>query len=284
MIHSAPEASATSLDLGEQVGADGNAGLEARGGDAALGIAGDHHGLGRIGRPGGAQRVAEGGDVGAEVGGVAEHAGIHRQHEVADVHAGRASWCASGRSPWCRPTAPRTGCSPWRRGRSPCGCCPPGVPPSGVMKPPLLTSRGSVLGSPSVVTSQPGGVGRFSLALLRILPAATVVVAMSSRNGSPGRPGAAKAIGSVPSRACAPIGRRHLDAARRGRDHADQGRPRPPSAHRSRRRRNAPSCAPPRRRCRTSSPCRWRVPWRAERWRWPRPPLAVDQRRHRCFP
>ncbi len=81
---------------------------------------------------------------------------------------------------------------------------PSGVPPSGVMNPPLLTSRGSVLGLPSAVTSQPGGVGRFSLALLRILPAATVVVAMSSRKGSPGLPGAAKAIGSVPRRAWAP--------------------------------------------------------------------------------
>ena len=73
------------------------------------------------------------------------------------------------------------------------------------MKPPLLTSSGSVLGWPSLVTSQPCGVGRFSFALLRILPAATVVVAMSSRNGSPGLPGAAKAIGSVPRRACAPL-------------------------------------------------------------------------------
>src|SRR5258707_6621341 len=74
------------------------------------------------------------------------------------------------------------------------------------MNPPLLTSRGSALGLPSAVTSQPTGVGRFSLALLRILPAATVVVAMSSRNGSPGFPGAAKAMGSVPKRARAPWG------------------------------------------------------------------------------
>ena len=72
------------------------------------------------------------------------------------------------------------------------------------MNPPLLTSRGSVLGLPSAVTSQPGGAGKFSLALLRILPAATVVVAMSSRKGSPGLPGAAKAMGSVPRRAWAP--------------------------------------------------------------------------------
>src|SRR5258708_37874696 len=73
------------------------------------------------------------------------------------------------------------------------------------MKPPLLPSSGSALGLPSAVTSQPGGVGNFSLALLRIFPAATVVVAMSSRNGSPGLPGAPNAIGSVPSRACAPL-------------------------------------------------------------------------------
>ena len=72
------------------------------------------------------------------------------------------------------------------------------------MNSPLLTSRGSVLGFPSEVMSQPGGAGRFSLALLRILPAATVVVAMSSRKGSPGRPGAANAMGSVPRRAWAP--------------------------------------------------------------------------------
>src|SRR5260370_35523590 len=73
------------------------------------------------------------------------------------------------------------------------------------MKPPLLTSSGSALGLPSAVTSQPGGVGNFSLALLRIFPAATVVVAMSSRNGSPGLPGAPTAIGAVPGRACGPL-------------------------------------------------------------------------------
>src|SRR4029453_3781487 len=65
------------------------------------------------------------------------------------------------------------------------------------MKPPLLAARGSVLGCPSEVTSQPAGVGRFSLALLRILPAATVVVAMSSRKGWPGPPGPPKGGGAV---------------------------------------------------------------------------------------
>ena len=46
------------LHLGEQPRADRDAGLAALGGDAALGIAGDLHGLARIGGLGGAQNDA----------------------------------------------------------------------------------------------------------------------------------------------------------------------------------------------------------------------------------
>src|SRR5438046_1038323 len=51
--------------LGQQVGADRNAGLHPLRGDAALGIAGDHHRPRRIGRLGAAQRDAEDGVVGS---------------------------------------------------------------------------------------------------------------------------------------------------------------------------------------------------------------------------
>src|SRR6266567_2775543 len=67
-----------------------------------------------------------------------------------------------------------------------------------------LISRGSVLGSPSLFRTQPGGQGNPSFALLRIRPAATVVVAISSRNGRPWALGAAKDQGSVPSFASLP--------------------------------------------------------------------------------
>ena len=61
-----------------------------------------------------------------------------------------------------------------------------------------------MLGRPSLSSTQPSGVGRPSLALLRMRPAATVVVAMSSRKGWPSVVGAAKDHGSVPRRACLP--------------------------------------------------------------------------------
>ena len=55
-------------------------------GGAPFGVSGDEDGPAGVGRLGGAQRVAEGGDVGAKIGGVAEEAGVERQQEVADAH------------------------------------------------------------------------------------------------------------------------------------------------------------------------------------------------------
>ena len=55
------------LDLGQEPRPDRDAGLAPLGGDLALGIAGDHDGLRGIGGLGGAQHVAEGRDIGAEV-------------------------------------------------------------------------------------------------------------------------------------------------------------------------------------------------------------------------
>src|SRR3954467_12259400 len=80
-----------------------------------------------------------------------------------------------------------------------------GEPPSDVKNPPFSRATfGSLLGLPSLSSTQPAGVGKPSLALLRIRPAATVVVAMSSRKGTPSALGAAKDHGSVPRRACLP--------------------------------------------------------------------------------
>ncbi len=61
-----------------------------------------------------------------------------------------------------------------------------------------------MLGSPSLFRTQPGGQGSPSFPLLRMRPAATVVVAISSRNGGPSAVGAANDQGSVPSFASLP--------------------------------------------------------------------------------
>jgi hypothetical protein len=71
-----------------------------------------------------------------------------------------------------------------------------------------------VLGRPSWFSTQPGGHSSPSFALLRMRPAATVVVAMSNRNGRPSALGAANDQGSVPSLASLPkVGATWIDEA-----------------------------------------------------------------------
>ena len=73
------------------------------------------------------------------------------------------------------------------------------VPPSGVCVPPCssMTTVASVVGLPSASFAQPMGSGKFSLYLLRTLPPATVVVAISKLNVLLRLVGAAKAMGLV---------------------------------------------------------------------------------------
>ena len=67
-----------------------------------------------------------------------------------------------------------------------------------------MPSRASVTVRPSPSTTQPGGSGQPFRSCTLILPAAVVVVAMSSTKGWLRPAGAAKAIGFVPSTGTAP--------------------------------------------------------------------------------
>src|SRR5512140_2705944 len=59
----------------------------------------------------------------------------------------------------------------------------------------------SVVGTPDVSIAQPAGIcGAPSKNALKILPTATVVVAMSSSHGRPASPGTDTQIGLVPTR------------------------------------------------------------------------------------